>query len=141
MVSGNRPRTQVHTHMKIYVWIDGEEFSPHRFEEESRIDLGGQVCSRKRIENGSEVEGPAYWRSKILEVDLDSFDQKFQELIGALIVLKNSIPSSARVVAQVSSEFRNNEDVVGYYLSPTLVSALAELGAALDIDINEKVAI
>lgn len=125
--------------LKIYVWIDGIDFDAKKFSELSTPPMKGSVCFRKLIKNGSEHEGPSYWKSEVFQTDSENLDNKLGELLDSLKGFGRSIPKSSRVVVQIVSEYETTRDLAGYYFSSKLVSVMSELGAALDIDVVEKI--
>jgi hypothetical protein len=125
--------------LRAYLIVEGVDFDPSAFHKAVDLVVGGQVCERRHLSPKSTAQR-SYWKSRELLADTEIPEQPLIELIKLLAPMLHPplVPSTSRVSAQIVAEYANDESPRGYYLSASLVRALAGLGADLDIDVAVK---
>lgn len=121
----------------IYIWIDGINFDPDRFQAGIAANLGGEVRSRKRVEGQRIAEAGKYWRSEVLSPAEDCVEEELLKLIlkfKAEIQRAKSLGAD-RVFAEIVGYMKDVDHLRGFYISKELSRLLSELDMDLDIDI------
>jgi hypothetical protein len=122
---------------RIYIWIDGVDFDPDKFQNTLDEALKGTVALRKRIRDGIVENSGKYWKSEVLEVTSGHPEEKLNDLLirfkSELLSIKNT--QSARIVVELVAEYDDPSLVRGFFFSEQTIQLLAEVGAALDIDV------
>lgn len=125
---------------KIYLSIEGDYFDPAKFNSTLDKSVAGEVVHRKNA--GGNKLNPSvksfYWRSKSYEVIDPEYpeDRLLQLIRSATNNIQNlSKTEQVNVSAQIVAYINETDNLRGFYLSPDLVQALAQLNADIDIDV------
>jgi hypothetical protein len=124
----------------VYFWVDGNSFEAKAFQQRLPSELQGTVENRKRIVNGSVVDGATYWRSEsVAEVASLSEDK-----LGAFVDRQEVALSEARllggegIVLEIVSDYGKKEAAQGVFLPASMIASLNRMGAAIDIDVVRR---
>ncbi len=122
---------------QVYIWVDGNNFDPDRFNKSLDADNQGLVLYRKRVENGEVEKYGQYWKSNDVDVHVDRPEESLENLLRLLRIdlLKIKDIPSIRIVAEFVVIYNTNDSTRGFFFSPTTIQLLDEIGAGLDLDI------
>lgn len=123
--------------IRIYVWIDGDNFDAKQFNDSLNAESRGEIKQRKRVESGHVVAAGTYWMSRVSEAEGNLLDVAVCKLVKS--IKENLLPlskkSGVRIVLEVAAEYDDAEPLRGYFLSRESIELLSEIGAGLDIDV------
>jgi hypothetical protein len=124
----------------VYLWIDGPDFDPDRFQRELPESLRGVVESRKRMHNGKVEAAGKYWKSvsrKVSDEDpIEGLSDCLQQYRDSLLNARKQ--GATRVVAEIVAQFGSLDEARGLYLSDEAIQLLAECRTSLDVDVVRR---
>lgn len=123
--------------VEIYIYIDGREFDPAKFDASLPLVLSGEVRPIFRMSKGVKKTVGKYWRSKIRSVA----ESKVEAAL--LLVIKQyeshlrraKATGANRIFANIVSRSAKPPRLSGLHFSRELLQALVRVGAEVDLSL------
>lgn len=122
---------------RVYIWIEGENFSPKEFQGKVDCAFTGTVAYRKKLKKGTVQKTREHWKSPFYEVnDQQDAVKKIHELITRLRPALLEIQDRTTIIcAEIVCHYSGSDDGHGgIYLPRETIQLLSEIGASLDVD-------